>query len=38
MSIMSALNTAFPDLKFDIQNVTVEGGQCYRAGDMERYE
>ena len=22
---MSALNTAFPDLKFDIQNVTVDG-------------
>lgn len=25
ISLMSALNTAFPDLKFDIQNVTVEG-------------
>jgi hypothetical protein len=23
--LMSALNTAFPDLKFDIQNVTLEG-------------
>jgi hypothetical protein len=26
--LMSALNTAFPDLKFDIQNVTVEGDQA----------
>jgi hypothetical protein len=26
--LMSALNTAFPDLKFDIQNVTVEGNQA----------
>ena len=25
ISLMSALNTAFPDLKFDIQNVTVDG-------------
>jgi hypothetical protein len=25
IGLMSALNTAFPDLKFDIQNVTVEG-------------
>jgi hypothetical protein len=25
ISLMSALNTAFPDLKFDIQNVTVNG-------------
>ncbi|HSL29539.1 MAG TPA: ester cyclase [Anaerolineales bacterium] len=28
ISIMSALKTAFPDLKFDIQNVTVEGNQA----------
>lgn len=28
ISLMSALNTAFPDLKFDIQNVTVEGNQA----------
>jgi hypothetical protein len=28
ISIMSALNTAFPDLKFDIQNVTVKGTQA----------
>ena len=27
ISLMSALNTAFPDLKFDIQNVTVKGNQ-----------
>jgi SnoaL-like polyketide cyclase len=27
ISLMSALNTAFPDLKFDIQNVTVDGNQ-----------
>ncbi len=26
--LMSALNSAFPDLKFDIQNVTVEGNQA----------
>lgn len=26
--LMSALNTAFPDLEFDIQNVTVEGNQA----------
>lgn len=26
--LMGALNTAFPDLKFDIQNVTVEGDQA----------
>ena len=26
--LMSALNTAFPDLKFDVQNVTVEGDQA----------
>ena len=26
--LMSALNSAFPDLKFDIQNVTVEGDQA----------
>lgn len=26
--MMSALNTAFPDLKFDIQNVTVKGNQA----------
>jgi hypothetical protein len=25
ISLMSALNAAFPDLKFDIQNVTVDG-------------
>ena len=28
ISLMSALNTAFPDLKFDIQNVTVKGNQA----------
>ena len=28
ISIMSALKTAFPDLKFDIQNVTVNGDQA----------
>ena len=28
ISLMSALNTAFPDLKFDIQNVTLEGDQA----------
>jgi len=28
ISLMSALNTAFPDLKFDIQNVTVEGDRA----------
>jgi predicted ester cyclase len=28
ISILSALNTAFPDLKFDIQNVTAEGTQA----------
>ena len=28
ISLMSALNVAFPDLKFDIQNVTVEGNQA----------
>lgn len=28
ISLMSALNTAFPDLKFDIQNVTLEGNQA----------
>jgi len=28
ISILSALNTAFPDLKFDIQNVTAEGNQA----------
>lgn len=28
MRLMSALNTAFPDLKFDIQNVTVKGNQA----------
>jgi hypothetical protein len=28
ISLMSALNTAFPNLKFDIQNVTVEGNQA----------
>jgi predicted ester cyclase len=26
--LMSALNTAFPDLKFDIQNVTLQGDQA----------
>jgi predicted ester cyclase len=26
--LMSSLNTAFPDLKFDIQNVTVNGDQA----------
>jgi predicted ester cyclase len=26
--MMAALNTAFPDLKFDIQNVTVKGNQA----------
>ena len=28
ISLMSALNTAFPDLKFDIQNVRVDGDQA----------
>jgi predicted ester cyclase len=28
ISILSALNTAFPDLKFDVQNVTVNGSQA----------
>jgi predicted ester cyclase len=28
MNMMSALKTAFPDLKFDIQNVTVKGNQA----------
>jgi len=28
ISILSALKTAFPDLKFDIQNVTVKGNQA----------
>jgi len=28
ISLMSALNAAFPDLKFDIQNVTVNGNQA----------
>src|SRR5512141_986030 len=28
ISLMSALNSAFPDLKFDIQNVTVNGNQA----------
>jgi predicted ester cyclase len=28
ISILSALNTAFPDLKFDVQNVTVKGNQA----------
>ena len=28
ISLMSALNTAFPDLKFDIQNVTINGNQA----------
>src|SRR5512142_1085163 len=28
ISLMSALNTAFPDLKFDIKNVTVKGNQA----------
>src|SRR5512141_143539 len=28
ISLMSALNTAFPDLKFDIQDVTVEGDRA----------
>ena len=28
VSILSALNTAFPDLKFDVQNVTVKGNQA----------
>ena len=28
ISILSALNTAFPDLKFDIQEVTVNGSQA----------
>ena len=28
ISILSALNAAFPDLKFDIQNVTAEGNQA----------
>ncbi len=28
MNMMTALKTAFPDLKFDIQNVTVKGNQA----------
>ena len=28
ISILSALKTAFPDLKFDVQNVTAEGNQA----------
>ena len=28
IALMSALNTAFPDLTFDIQNVTVDGNQA----------
>src|SRR5512138_3800277 len=28
ISLMSALNSAFPDLKFDIQNVVVKGNQA----------
>ena len=28
LKMMSALNTAFPDLKFDLQNVTVKGNQA----------
>ena len=28
ISILSALNTAFPDLKFDVQNVTAKGNQA----------
>lgn len=28
ISIMSALKTAFPDLKFDVQNVTINGNQA----------
>jgi hypothetical protein len=28
IGLLSALNTAFPDLKFDIQNVTVKGDQA----------
>jgi len=28
ISLMSALNTAFPDLEFDIQNVTANGNQA----------
>ena len=28
ISLLSALKTAFPDLKFDIQNVTVKGNQA----------
>jgi hypothetical protein len=28
IGLMSALNTAFPDLKFDIQSVTVNGNQA----------
>src|SRR5512146_1645854 len=28
LKMMGALNTAFPDLKFDIQNVTVKGNQA----------
>ena len=28
MALMSALNAAFPDLKLDIQNVTVKGNQA----------
>jgi SnoaL-like polyketide cyclase len=28
ISLLTALNTAFPDLKFDVQNVTVNGNQA----------
>jgi SnoaL-like protein len=28
ISILGALNTAFPDLKFDVQNVTAKGNQA----------
>ena len=28
MNVMAALKTAFPDLKFDVQNVTVKGDQA----------
>ena len=28
INILSALNTAFPDLKFDVQNVTAKGNQA----------
>jgi len=28
MNMMTALKTAFPDLKFDVQNVTVKGNQA----------